>query len=64
MVVFSDAVVAIAITLLALDLPIPGLSVKATNGGFVTPWAYAIWAAGPAAALRIMRSRDRLRIGR
>jgi uncharacterized membrane protein len=30
---------------------------------FVTPWAYAIWAAGPAAALRIMRSRDRLRIG-
>jgi uncharacterized membrane protein len=31
---------------------------------FVTPWAYAIWAAGPAAALRIMRSRDRLRIGR
>jgi hypothetical protein len=31
---------------------------------FVTPWAYAIWAAGPAAALRIMRSRGRLRIGR
>jgi uncharacterized membrane protein len=31
---------------------------------FVTPWAYAIWAAGPAVALRIMRSRNRLRIGR
>jgi uncharacterized membrane protein len=31
---------------------------------FVTPWAYAIWAAGPAAVLRIMRRRNRLRIGR
>jgi uncharacterized membrane protein len=31
---------------------------------FVTPWAYAIWAAGPAVALRIMRSRNSLRIGR
>jgi hypothetical protein len=30
----------------------------------VTPWAYAIWAVGPAVALRIMRSRNRLRIGR
>jgi uncharacterized membrane protein len=31
-VVFSDAVVAIAITLLALDLPIPGLNARASNG--------------------------------
>jgi hypothetical protein len=26
---------------------------------FVTPWAYAIWAAGPAVAVRIMRNRNR-----
>ncbi|HEY2281245.1 MAG TPA: TMEM175 family protein [Streptosporangiaceae bacterium] len=31
---------------------------------FVSPWAYAIWAAGPAFALRIMRNRNRLHIGR
>jgi uncharacterized membrane protein len=32
---------------------------------FVSPWAYAIWAAGPAVALRIMRNRNRLlHIGR
>jgi uncharacterized membrane protein len=31
---------------------------------FVTPWAYAIWAAGPAVALRIMRSRNRPQLPR
>ncbi len=31
---------------------------------FVSPRAYVIWAAGPAVALRIMRNRNRLHIGR
>jgi uncharacterized membrane protein len=29
---------------------------------FVTPWAYAIWAAGPAVAARLIRSRNRPRL--